>query len=140
MTDYRQEIDTVARGSLPILIGTDDPIAESLMRQGLPFTIVDARQLREGTDLGTGQSSIAAIFDRPPHSNAAKVYLNWLLSREEQTLLARAQGTLSVRLDVPTDHALPWRTPQPGALKTYTRGAISARDQLVPLIQELFGR
>jgi hypothetical protein len=49
-------------------------------------------------------------------------------------------GYVSSRLDVPTDHALPWRIPQPGAIKTYTQEAIDVRDKLTPLLQEVFGR
>jgi hypothetical protein len=42
-------------------------------------------------------------------------------------------------LDVPTDHAEPWRVPQPGAIKTYTKAAQQAKDNLLPLLIEVFG-
>jgi hypothetical protein len=49
------------------------------------------------------------LLNRAPHSNAAKVFINWLLSREGQALF---QKVISVpgdprnsrRIDVPKDH------------------------------------
>ena len=79
------------------------------------------------------------LFNKAPHPNAAKVYINWLLSKEGQTVFARANGYVSARLDVPTDHAEPWRVPQPGAIKTYTKAAQQAKDNLMPLLIEVFG-
>ena len=72
------------------------------------------------------------------HPNAAKVYLNWLLSRDGQTEFARGTGYVSSRTDVPTDHAQPWRVPQPGAVKTYTQEAVDVKATLFPLLKELF--
>jgi hypothetical protein len=42
-------------------------------------------------------------------------------------------------VDVPTDHTEPWRIPQPGAIKTYTRAAMQVKDKLMPLLSEVFG-
>ncbi len=139
LRDFAQEVDEVGRGKYPILIGTADANAEERMRQGVPVAIVDPRQLKEGSDVSPANGCVA-LFNRMPHPNAAKVYINWLLSKEGQTVFARAMGYVSSRLDVPTDHALPWRIPQPGAIKTYTQEAIDVREKLTPLLQEVFGR
>ena len=45
---------------------------------------------------------------QPPHPNAARVFVNWLLSREGQTALQRAANTPnnseeSLRTDIPKD-------------------------------------
>jgi hypothetical protein len=85
-------------------------------------------------------SPASGIFNRAPHPNAAKVYINWLLSKEGQTINARATGYISNRLDVPTDHAAPWRVPQPGSIKTYTQEAIDKKHELSPILIEVFGR
>jgi len=137
--DFAQEVDEVGRGKFPILIGTADANAEERIRQGVPIHIVDPRQLREGSDVSPANGAVS-IFNKPPHPNAAKLYLNWFLSKEGQTVFARAMGYVSSRLDVPTDHALAWRVPQPGAIKTYTTEAIKVREKLLPLLTELFGR
>jgi len=61
------------------------------------------------------------------------------LSKEGQTIFARANGYVSARLDVPTDHTEPWRVPLPGAIKTYTKEAMAVKEKLTPLLQDIFG-
>ena len=50
-----------------------------------------------------------ALINRAPHPNAAKVFINWLLSREGQTLFQKVisvpgDARNSRRIDVPKDH------------------------------------
>jgi iron(III) transport system substrate-binding protein len=136
--DYAQEVDAIGQGRYPLLIGAADFVAISRAKQGVPIAIVDARQLKEGTDLSPTNGNLA-LFNRAPNPNAAKVYINWLLSKEGQTIFARANGYVSARLDVPTDHTEPWRVPLPGAIKTYTKAAMQVKDNLQPLLLEVFG-
>jgi iron(III) transport system substrate-binding protein len=136
--DYAQEVDAIGQGRYPLLIGAADFVAISRAKQGVPIAIVDARQLKEGTDLSPTNGNLA-LFNRAPNPNAAKVYINWLLSKEGQTVFARANGYVSARLDVPTDHTEPWRVPLPGAIKTYTKAAMQVKDNLQPLLLEVFG-
>jgi iron(III) transport system substrate-binding protein len=136
--DYAQEVDAVGQGRYPVLIGAADFVAMTRAKQGIPIGIVDARQLKEGTDLSPTNGNLA-LFNRAPNPNAAKVYINWLLSKEGQTIFARANGYVSARLDVPTDHTEPWRVPLPGAIKTYTKAAMQVKDNLQPLLLEVFG-
>ena len=136
--DYAQEVDAVGQGRYPVLIGTADFVVVARAKQGVPIAIVDARQLKEGTDVSPANGTLA-LFNRAPHPNAAKIYINWLLSKEGQTIFARANGYVSSRLDVPTDHAEPWRVPLPGAIKTYTKEAMGVKENLAPVLQEVFG-
>ncbi|HET8562488.1 MAG TPA: extracellular solute-binding protein [Candidatus Binatia bacterium] len=138
LRDYAQEVDAVGQGRYPVLIGAADFVAINRAKQGVPIAIVDARQLKEGTDLSPTNGNVA-LFNRAPNPNAAKIYINWLLSKEGQTIFARANGYVSARLDVPTDHTEPWRVPLPGAIKTYTKAAMQVRGNLQPLLQEVFG-
>ena len=138
LRDYTQEIDGVAREKYSILIGVSDIVAEARMKDGVPIAILDPRQLKEGSDVSPGSGGLG-LFNRAPRQNAAKVYLNWLLSREGQEGFAKVNGYISARLDVPTDHS-PWRVPIPGSIKTYTRQAIDSKDELVALFKEAFGR
>lgn len=43
-----------------------------------------------------------ALLDRAPHPAVAKIFINWLLTREGQTILSQAQGSPSTRIDVTT--------------------------------------
>jgi iron(III) transport system substrate-binding protein len=138
MKDFSQEVDAVGQGRYPVLIGTADFVAVARAKQGVPIAIVDPRQLKEGTDASPANGALA-LFNRAPHPNAAKIYINWLLSKEGQTVLARASGYVSARVDVPTDHTEAWRIPQPGAIKTYTKAAMRVKEKLMPLLNEVFG-
>ena len=139
LKDYAQEVNMVGQGRYPVGIGLSDSLAEERVKQGVPMSIVDPRQLKEGSDMSPASGGLS-LFNRAPHPNASKIYINWLLSKEGQTIYARATGYISARLDVPTDHAAPWRVPQPGSVKTYTQEAMDVKKQLAPLLTEVFGR
>ena len=53
-------------------------------------------------------------MDRAPHPNAAKLFANWLLSREGQQLWQNAQLQVSVRNDLDDSAVPPDTVPQPG--------------------------
>lgn len=137
--DFQQEIDAVGLGRFPVLVGGADDVAEERIRQGVPILIVDPRKILEGTYLSPANGAVA-LFNRYPHPNAAKLYLNWLLSKEGQTAFAVSGGYVSARLDVPTDYVSPWRAPTPGAVKTYDEAALAKRDDVLAVLREAFGR
>ena len=56
---------------------------------------------REGSSSGDGYGSLA-ILKNPPHPNAAKIFVNWLLSKEGQELYSRTSLHGARRLDVET--------------------------------------
>jgi iron(III) transport system substrate-binding protein len=138
LKDFAQEVDAIGQGRYPVLIGTADFVAIARAKQGVPIAIVDPRQLKEGTDVSPANGALA-LFNKAPHPNAAKIYINWLLSKDGQAVFARASGYVSARADVPSDHTEPWRMPQPGAIKTYTKAAMQVKDNLMPLLNEVFG-
>jgi len=138
LRDYVQEVDAVGQGRYPVLVGGADFVAINRAKQGAPIAIVDPRELKEGTDVSPANGNLA-LFNRAPNPNAAKIYINWLLSKEGQTSFARANGYVSARLDVPTDHTEPWRVPLPGAIKTYTLDAMKVRSEVQSLLKEVFG-
>ena len=65
-----------------------------------------------------------ALINKAPHPNAAKIGLNWLLSREGQIAYQRLftqgnDGPDSLRIDIPKD-----KVPQATAARRATRIAI----------------
>jgi iron(III) transport system substrate-binding protein len=137
--DWAQEVDMVGQGRVPVLIGGVDAIVEQRMSQGVPIAIADPRTVKEGSDLSPANGTLG-LFNQAPHPNAAKVFVNWLLSQEGQAVFARAQGYVSSRVDVPLpEGTAPWRVPLPGAIKTYTKQAIDNRDAMLAVVQEAFG-
>lgn len=138
LRDYAQEVDAVGQGRYPVLLGGADFVVANRMKQGVPIAIVEPRELKEGTDVSPANGNVA-LFNRAPNPNAAKIYVNWLLSKDGQSIFARANGYVSARLDVPTDHTEPWKVPLPGAIKTYTPAAMKVRNNVDSLLKEVLG-
>jgi ABC-type Fe3+ transport system substrate-binding protein len=97
--DTRQQVELLVRGSRPIGIGVSQAPLQEFQRQGLGR---DVRPLErpEASALTGGFGGCACLMNRAPHPNAARVYLDWLLSREGQTAWNRSYPANSRRLDV----------------------------------------
>ena len=105
----RRQIEWVAQGKYPILMGPSPRTAGQLLKRGVKFEF-----LPEFKDIGglTGSSSATVMkINKSPHPNAAAVFINWLLTIEGQTLWSRANDQLSLRVDVPRDHVPAYLTP-----------------------------
>jgi iron(III) transport system substrate-binding protein len=106
--DLRQQVEWVVRGRYPIAVGGDDTFLIEFQRQGLGQRV---ETLALHSPLGGRQGPAfgnAMLMNRAPHPNAAKVYLNWLLSKEGQATWTRATDRNSRRLDVKgSDRAAP---------------------------------
>ena len=107
--DTRQMGDWLAGGKYAFSIfGPVSRMDLDLMQtQGLPVDWFKPDQLKEGTYI-TGGSGGVALINKAPHPNAAKVGLNWLLSREGQMAYQRLftqgnDGPDSMRIDIPKD-------------------------------------
>src|SRR5262244_2921275 len=139
LKNYAQEVDMVGQGRFPVGIGLSDGLIEERTKRGVPIVILDPRQLKEGTPI-TPASGALSLVNRAPHPNAAKLYINWLLSKEAQIGFSQATGYISNRVDVPTDHIPAWKIPQPNAIKIYDHAAKEMTQKLLPLLHEVFGR
>ncbi|MGB7946612.1 MAG: hypothetical protein WCH75_02915, partial [Candidatus Binatia bacterium] len=71
--------------------------------QGLPVDWFDAGHFKEGVALHSGPANVG-LLNRAPHPNAARVAINWLLSREGQMVYQKVFGAVdSLRIDIPKD-------------------------------------
>jgi len=134
--DWNQELEGVAKEKFLVLIGVFDAFVEERIAAGVPVAIIDPRKIKEGSDINSTAGTLS-IFNRAPHPNAAKVYINWVLSKEVQTDFARLNSNISTRLDVPTDHA-PRLVPLPKAIKTYTQAAQDVKGDMIAVFKEAF--
>ena len=126
-----ERVQLVVAGEYPLIIAYNQTI-QRLTSRGAP---IDWLPLEPAVT----QVNPVMIGSKAPHPNAARVYLDWLLSKEGQTDFARATGYISSRVVVPTDHTFPWRVPQPGAIKTYDQNAMDTRDPVLAIATEVFG-
>ncbi|HLY66491.1 MAG TPA: extracellular solute-binding protein, partial [Chloroflexota bacterium] len=111
--DDRQLTDWVARGDYPIGVAAQDFSAIDLKKRGVPVELLPAESVKEGTYLTAAWGSVGAV-NKAPHPNAAKVYLNWLLSRSGQEDVTKASGYPSRRLDASTAGLSDSVVPKPG--------------------------
>ncbi|MGH7845340.1 MAG: ABC transporter substrate-binding protein [Candidatus Binatia bacterium] len=96
--DYRQVAEWVVRGQYPIGIGLSDTHLSQFQKEGVGLN-VKSLILPETTAVNSGFGAVA-LLDRAPHPNAAKVFINWVLSRAGQATIAPAVRVNSRRLDV----------------------------------------
>ena len=140
--DQDQMARWLAEGRAPIQVGCSSTTVEPLIEKGVPLKLVDSRQMKEGGSLHVGVGSVA-LFNRAPHPNAAKVYINWLLTKEGQTEFSKAVSYPSRRVDVPTDHVNPWEVPVPGAsyIGLDDEDAVwQRRNEVLPFLEGALGR
>lgn len=97
--NLRQLAEAVARGKSAISIGVSYYTYLPFIKAGLPVKSIS--NIKEGYYAGTGSGNLAVLRNQA-HPNAAKVFVNWLLSREGQTALTKALGQPSRRFDVDT--------------------------------------
>ncbi len=134
--DERLLTEWVARGKYSILIGTKpDPVVE-FEKAGAPILRIIPK---EGSLIDPGAGTISMI-NRRPHPNAARVFVNWLLSKEGQTVYAEGAGVESAREDVSKAHLDPRLAREPGKKyivpdEEYHR--VTAKNQ--DLWKEIFG-
>jgi iron(III) transport system substrate-binding protein len=95
----RQEAEWVVRGRYPVGIGAAAEQINQFQLQGLGKNILafngDIKILSGDTGFGT-----VSFMDKAPHPNAAKVYINWLLSKAGQSDWGKTVRN-SRRVDIP---------------------------------------
>ncbi|HEX2928602.1 MAG TPA: extracellular solute-binding protein, partial [Candidatus Binatia bacterium] len=115
--DGRQLVDWLAVGKFAIALAPSASEVQSGMSQGLPMARFEPRAFKEGIYMRATQGSLS-ILTQLPHPHAAKLFVNWLLSREGQTHyqrhFTRIDPIFSLREDVPVDPAVDIYKPDPG--------------------------
>ena len=107
--DSRQGVDWLAQGKfdLGMFLGG----VEKAAVQGLPVDEFDPHQFKEGAPLGVGVGTLGLI-NNAPHPKAARLFVNWYLSREGQAALQKemfqsGSGADSMRIDIPKEDVSP---------------------------------
>jgi len=113
--DYTQAINWLAQKRFSLLLfGNGDDVLQA-KAQGLPVNVIDTGAWKEGGNLEPGAFTVAWL-ERSPHPNAAKVFINWLLSREGQIAVQKDGGVHdSLRVDIPKNDLRPMARRKEGA-------------------------
>ncbi|MBM2803792.1 MAG: hypothetical protein HW419_1685 [Deltaproteobacteria bacterium] len=102
--DYRQPVDWLAAGKFSLCVPCVSDEMDKAMQQGLP--VGQILNLKEGGTLSSSGGTLS-LLQNAPHPNAAKVFVNWLLSREGQAQVQKGRkgrprtGSNSLRMDIP---------------------------------------
>lgn len=108
--DRRLAVDWISKGRYSIGIGLDTQVLRTFKNAGAPVLMFDAR---EGGHITSGGGNLY-IFKDAPNPNARRLFINWFLSREGQTVFSQAVMEQSAREDIPINHLEPWMVRQPG--------------------------
>ncbi len=109
--DHRQHVEWIARGKYAIGIA---PLREAMLEFltiGAPIKLVPDLKEENRVSPSTGVLAVPAKF---AHPNAAKVFVNWLLTKEGQSVFATSFGAPSTRADASTEGIDPLVIPKPG--------------------------
>ncbi len=116
---FPQGEDWLAAGKYSLCLCRHQSISEA-KSQGLPVDLMEPAQFKEGVGVESRAKTLV-LMNQAPHPNAAKVFLNWFLSREGQSdfqksaakfIDAGAEGSL--RMDIPKDEIPPRNRLNPG--------------------------
>jgi iron(III) transport system substrate-binding protein len=113
--NFRQMTDWLAQGKFAICLGCKDSMRAK--NQGLPVDDFDTDRWKEGSSFSAGGGSMG-LMNQAPHPNAAKVFVNWFLSRRGQMALQKLgdvdDPANSRRIDIPKDDIPPENRLQSG--------------------------
>ncbi len=110
--------DWVATGRRPLCYSCRG--VERAKAQGLAIERIPSSYLGHEEAVGAGASSVIIYFKKAPHPNAAKLFINWYLSREGQIVYQNVmnkkviESSDSMRIDIPKDVVLPDAKREPG--------------------------
>jgi len=97
--DQRQLAEALVKGKIALTLGLTEYTFQPFIKAGLPVKPLPTP--REGS-YTTGGSGNLVVIKEPPHPNATRVFVNWLLSRDGQEMFTKSLGQATRRLDVDT--------------------------------------
>jgi iron(III) transport system substrate-binding protein len=95
--DYSQLADWVAHGTYPICIGVTHQYLVPYYSAGVPLKEMNLPDIPQATG---GSFGLVNLWNNAPHPNAAKVFANWIASKEGLTLFATLDGAVPLRTDI----------------------------------------
>jgi iron(III) transport system substrate-binding protein len=116
--DVRIRESWVIGGSVPIAFSDGDIDREfrRLAKAGMPITMRSIPYTLPFLTAG-GSGCCIQVYNRAPHPNAAKLFLNWFLSKEGQTAVHQVEPEItrqSTREDIPLGNVAPKDRRAPG--------------------------
>jgi iron(III) transport system substrate-binding protein len=108
----RQLADWLARGTYPICLNCRDNDVAPLRKEG--FKISEIYELSDVQGTMNAQPWLLAIASKAPHPNAARLFANWMASKEGLEIYSRGYGAATLRRDIDESFLKPESIPKPG--------------------------
>lgn len=127
----------LARGKYPVGLALHSPALAVFQNAGLPVARI---RVIEGGSITASGSCLSLPGGTIPHPNAAKIFINWVLTKEGQTLFAKHINRPSARVDVPAPEGYNGIVPLPGdPIRVEDEQSIMGGGALMELSKEIFG-
>jgi|tagenome__1003787_1003787.scaffolds.fasta_scaffold20963464_4 iron(III) transport system substrate-binding protein len=95
--DRRQLMDSLARGTTPICLTCKIEHARELQREG--YKIREIFELEGSKQRITTAPFVLTLIKDAPHPNAARIFINWMATKEALEIYSRGNGTATLRTD-----------------------------------------
>jgi iron(III) transport system substrate-binding protein len=139
--ERRQYADWLARGTYPICLSCREDDVRGLRQEG--FKLVEVYEMSDISPRVNGSPWLLTLANKPPHPNAARVFANWIASKEGLETYSRGYGAATLRTDI--DESFLERGTLPRAGVKYfddtewnwsVTGRRDARDKVQQLLRE----
>ncbi|TAJ96830.1 extracellular solute-binding protein [bacterium] len=106
--EIRQSTDWLANGKFSICFFCGSSEIQKARQQGLPVDEFMTARWKESPAISAGSTGSLVLMNQAPHPNAARLFINWLLSKEGQIAYQKVTNTPinseeSMRIDVPKE-------------------------------------
>ncbi len=124
--DYQQIADWLGQGTYPIAMAAAAAYLAKYVKAGVKLTSSGAADFPDFPDASSsvgGGFSDVAVYNKAPHPNAARVFANWIASKDALSLYSQLQLSSPARTDIDASKWLePNLIPKPGVnyLDTYS--------------------
>ena len=139
--ERRQLRDWLARGTYPIAFGAQSSDVEQMRKEG--FSLKEVYGFADMPPALTGSPWLLTLMNKAPHSNAARIFLNWIVSKEGLEIYARAEGRAALRTDTDESFIPPEQVPKPGVnyFDTFDwEFTVSGKEKIRLRMKEILGR
>jgi iron(III) transport system substrate-binding protein len=110
--DRRILTDWMARGTQPICLTCHIDDARTLIKEG--YKLVEVFELSDMKNRITPTPSLLSFANKAPHPNAARIFVNWMASKEGLELYSHHAMSATLRTDVDESFLDQHIIPQPG--------------------------
>jgi ABC-type Fe3+ transport system substrate-binding protein len=111
--DARQLADWLARGQYPIALGLNVAQLDNLLKDGFPIEIM--RTLPDAPGTTSAGYGVLYVMEGAQNPSAARLFANWLASREGLEVFSRAERYSGTRKDINYAEWVPqYGIPEPG--------------------------